>query len=193
MPVLLIFMAPPMLAAEERPSQVVERLNAGLLEIMRDAEVLGYEGRLERFATLLGETYQLVAMARASVGRQWESLSEPERNRLVDAFSRMTRATYASRFDGYSGERFEIVGWEAAAQDLVLVKSRLVKPDGDSVALDYMTKPFDGRRRIVDVYLDAKYSELARLRAEFGSVLRREGLDALLAKIEAKIARAASG
>jgi len=190
---LLLLLASPAAAAAERPGQVVERLNAGLLEIMRSAETLGYEGRFERFATLLEDTYNLAAMARAAVGRQWEQLSETQRLRLVDAFSRMTRATYASRFKGYSGERFEVLGREPALQDLVLVKSRLVKSDGESVALNYMTQLFDGRWRIVDVHLDAKYSELARLRAEFGSVLRREGLDALMAKIEAKIARAANG
>ena len=186
---LLVLMPLQALAAQEAPAQVVERLNAGMLEIMREAEALGYSGRLGRFGALLGETYNLPAMARAVVGRQWADLSETQRNRLVDAFSRMTQATYASRFDGYSGERFEVLGRGPVVQDLVLVKSRLIKSDGESVALDYMTKVFAGEWRIVDVYLDAKYSELARLRAEFGSVLRRHGLDALIAKIEERIAR----
>lgn len=190
---LLIVTTSPAFAVQESPRQAVERLNAGLLEIMKNAEALGYQGRLKQFASLLDETYNLAAMARAAVGRQWEALSGPQRRRLVDAFTRMTRATYASRFDGYSGERFEVMGDEPGVQDLVLVKSRLIKTDGESVALDYMTKDFDGQWRIVDVYYDGKYSELARLRAEFGSVLRREGLEGLIAKIEAKITRAASG
>lgn len=190
---LLIVTTSPAFAVQKSPRQAVERLNAGLLEIMKNAEALGYQGRLKQFAPLLDETYNLAAMARAAVGRQWEELSGPQRRRLVDAFTRMTRATYASRFDGYSGERFEVMGDEPGVQDLVLVKSRLIKTDGESVALDYMTKDFDGQWRIVDVYYDGKYSELARLRAEFGSVLRREGLEGLIAKIEAKITRAASG
>lgn len=190
---LLIVTTSPAFAVQKSPRQAVERLNAGLLEIMKNAEALGYQGRLKQFASLLDETYNLAAMARAAVGRQWEELSGPQRRRLVDAFTRMTRATYASRFDGYSGERFEVMGDEPGVQDLVLVKSRLIKTDGESVALDYMTKDFDGQWRIVDVYYDGKYSELARLRAEFGSVLRREGLEGLIAKIEAKITRAASG
>ena len=104
----------------------------------------------------------------------------------------MTFATYASRFTGFAGERFEVTGEEPAVKDLVLVRSRLIRADGETVALDYTTKDYDGEWRIVDVNLDASYSELARLRAEFSSVLRREGIDSLIEKIEARIARSAA-
>lgn len=190
--VLALLLALPALAAEERPAQVIERLNAGLLEIMRNAEALGYAGRVERFALLLPDTYNLEAMARGAVGPQWQDLSGDERARIVDVFARMTESTYASRFNGYSGESFEVLGEEPSAQDLMVVASRLVKANGEAVELNYAMKSFDGKWRVIDVYLEAKYSELARLRAEFGSVLRREGVDALIARIEAKIRRTAS-
>jgi phospholipid transport system substrate-binding protein len=179
-------------AANPAPSGVVERLNSGLLSVMRDADSIGYAGRVARFGELLSETYNLAAMAKASVGAAWEKLSQDDRARLTDAFSRMTYATYASRFSGYSGERFEVLGTEPTVRDLVVVHSRLVRANGETVALDYTAKQYDGQWRIVDVNIDGKYSELARLRAEFSSVLQREGLDGLLQKIEARIARSAS-
>jgi len=177
--------------ADSAPGGVVERLNAGLLAVMQNAESLGYAGRVSRFEKLLGETYNLAAMAKASVGPGWRNLSDAERSRLRDAFARMTYATYASRFKGFKGERFEVLGAEPAVQNLVVVHSRLIRANGEAVALDYTTKDFDGDWRIVDVNVDAKYSELARLRAEFSSVLQREGFDSLLQKIEARIARTA--
>ncbi len=184
--------AGPASAVGERPRDLVEGLNAGLLAIMQRAESLGFEGRVEAFAELLDKTYNLGVMSRVAVGGYWRKLSEADRGRLVDAFTRLTHATYARRFTGYSGERFEIVG-EAPMKKkgLVLVRTRLVKADGEVVKLNYMTKQYEIGWRIVDVYLAAKYSELARLRAEYTSVLKRDGFDVLIAKIEDRIEAAA--
>jgi phospholipid transport system substrate-binding protein len=178
-------------AAGERPRDLVEGLNAGLLAIMQQAESLGFEGRVEAFAELLDKTYHLRVMSRVAVGGYWRKLSEADRGRLVDAFTRMTHATYARRFTGYSGERFEIVDEAPTIKNLVLVRTRLVKTDGEVVKLNYLTKQYEAGWRIVDVYLAAKYSELARLRAEFTSVLKRDGFDVLIAKIEDRTKAAA--
>ncbi|MGH6928995.1 MAG: ABC transporter substrate-binding protein [Dongiaceae bacterium] len=40
--------------------------------------------------------------------------------------------------------------------------------------------------RIVDVYLAGTISELARRRDEFGSIIRRQGLDGLIALLKKK-------
>ncbi|MDP6706888.1 MAG: ABC transporter substrate-binding protein [Alphaproteobacteria bacterium] len=186
-----LLLALPASAATEGPSDVVARLNEGLLGIMQNAESLGYEGRAEAFADVLAPTYHLRVMSRASVGAYWRKLDIPHKRRLIDAFARMTYATYARRFTGYSGERFEIVGEEPSIRDLVLVRTRLVKSNGEAVDLNYLTKEYKVGWRIVDVYLDAKYSELARLRAEYTSVLKRDGFEGLIAKIEAQIEDAA--
>ncbi len=177
-------------AAEDTPSARVETLNAGLLEIMETAEGLGYEGRIQAFAKLLPGTYNLPLMARIAAGRYWKKFSDGERERLVDHFKRMTFATYAGRFKGFSGEQFTVLNEAARARGHVLVRTRLVKSDGDKIALNYLLKNYAGRWLIIDVYLDAKYSELARLRAEYTAVLRREGLTTLLAKLEQKIQNA---
>ncbi len=177
-------------AASEPASQVVERLNAGLLDVMQKAEELGFDGRVEALAEVLGGTYHLPVMTKAAVGRYWRRFDGKQREYLVDAFTRMTLATYADRFNGYSGERFEVLEEVPTIKDLVLVKNRLVKSNGDIIMLNYLTRPYGNNWRIVDVYLDAKYSELARLRSEFLSVLSKGGFTALMAKLEERIKKA---
>ena len=177
-------------AATEPASQVVERLNAGLLDVMQKAEELGFDGRVEALAEVLGGTYHLPVMTKAAVGRYWRRFDGKQREYLVDAFTRMTLATYADRFNGYSGERFEVLEEVPTIKDLVLVKNRLVKSNGDIIMLNYLTRPYGNNWRIVDVYLDAKFSELARLRSEFLSVLSKGGFTALMAKLEERIKKA---
>ncbi len=189
----VLALAPAPARALEPSVVLVERLNTGLLNIMQRAQELGFAGRVTAFEDLLGETYNLRIMARAAIGRSWRKLDDEQKSRLVSAFTAMTVATYAGRFKGFSGERFEVDGAEPSVRGMILVKSRLHRTDDKPVGLNYLTKSYKAGWRIVDVYLDAKYSELARLRAEFASVMAKEGFDGLIARIEDRAARANEG
>jgi phospholipid transport system substrate-binding protein len=179
---------PPAAAAEEAPSDIVGRLNAVLMEVMQQADELGFSGRYDRLAPVLSEAFDFPLMARVSVGRHWRKLENSDRDRLVDAFGRMSIATFAARFDGYSGERFEVLGEKPAPRKAILVRNRLIKNDGEAVEINYLLKTAKGRWRVVDVFLDAKYSELAMKRSEYGSVIKNAGFDELIRSLDEKIA-----
>ncbi|MFQ6017256.1 MAG: ABC transporter substrate-binding protein [Kiloniellaceae bacterium] len=179
-------------AAGQGPRGLVERLNATLLEVMRDAERLGYQGRYDHLAPVLARTFNFPLMARVSVGRHWRSLDEAQRKRLIDVFGRISIATFAARFDGYSGERFEVIGERQAPRKAILVDNRLIKSDGEAVAINYLLRKFEDAWRVVDVFLDAKYSELAMKRSEYTSVIANHGFDSLISSLEEKLARLAA-
>jgi len=183
---------PPAAAAEETPRDIVRRLNAVLLEVMQQADELGFSGRYDRLAPVLSEAFNFPLMARISVGRHWRKLEDSGRDRLVDAFGRMSIATFAARFDGYSGERFEVLGEKPAPRKAILVRNRLIKNDGEAVEINYLLKPAQGRWRVVDVFLDAIYSELAMKRSEYGSVIKNLGFDELIRSLDEKIAELAA-
>jgi phospholipid transport system substrate-binding protein len=71
------------------------------------------------------------------------------------------------------------------------VRNRLVKADGEPVEINYLLRQGKAGWRVIDVFLDAKYSELAMKRSEYSSLVANEGFDALIDRIEAKIARLA--
>ncbi len=175
-------------AAEPTPSAIVERLNAVLMEVMQQADELGFSGRYDRLAPVLSEAFNFPLMARISVGRHWRKLEDSDRDRLIAVFGRMSIATFAARFDGYSGERFEVLGEKPAPRKAILVRNRLIKNDGETVEINYLLKTAKGRWRVVDVFLDAKYSELAMKRSEYGSVIKNAGFDQLIRSLDEKIA-----
>jgi phospholipid transport system substrate-binding protein len=179
--------------APEQAEAAIERLHGVLLAAMRDAEKLGFEGRLEQIRPAIARLYDFGFMAEKSVGLGWRQLDEPARARLVDAFSRLAIATYAARFDGWNGERFETLGVQTATHGTLLVRSRILRGNGEKVALDYRLRPVEGEWRIIDVFLNGTVSELALRRAEYSGVLKREGFDGLLRALEEKIAAQALG
>lgn len=166
----------------------IERLHETLLGAMREADALGFSGRYERIQPVLEEVYDFPFMAEKSVGLGWRELDEAARARLVDAFSRLAIATYAARFDRHDGARFETLGVQPASHGTMLVKTRIVRGSGETVALDYRLRADAERWRIIDVFMNGTVSELALRRSEYSGVLRREGFDALLQAIEQKIA-----
>jgi phospholipid transport system substrate-binding protein len=177
------------LAAANEPQEVIERLHASLLEVMQNANELGYAGRYEQLEPVLEQSYEFPFMLRVALGPTWRELDERQRAELTELFTDMSVANYAARFDGYDGERFEILGEEPGPRDAVLVQSRIVPSGDDPIQLNYLLREFEDGWRIIDVLLDARYSELARQRAEFAAVLRDGGVPDLVTTLERKIAQ----
>lgn len=167
---------------------VVEKLHAALTEIMKTAEALGYEGRYAQLKPVVAEAFDLPFMARKSVGRHWKTLAEEDQARWIEAFGRLTTATYAGRFEGYSGETFRTDAEEPAIHNTMMVLTTLTRPGDDDVQLNYRLRRTDDTWKIIDIYLDGTVSELALRRSEYSSVLKREGFEELVSTLDGKIA-----
>ena len=108
---------------------IVDNLHAGLLDIMQNAESLGFAGRRDRIAPVINASLDLPFITRFAVGRHWKQLDAGQREAIVDVFSRWTVGHYAARFNGYSGERFKFVSAEASRRKRELVRTVLEVSD----------------------------------------------------------------
>jgi phospholipid transport system substrate-binding protein len=169
--------------AADGPAQAINNLNAKLLATMKQADQLGVQGRYDALAPVLEKTYDIASMSRVAVGQSWASLQPAQQKAITDAFTRMMVATYAKRFDGFSGETFKIVEITDRGPDEKMVKTVIVQSNGKPVALNYRMHKMGTQWRVVDVYLDGTISELATRRAEFTSILRSGGAEALIASL----------
>jgi phospholipid transport system substrate-binding protein len=191
---LLALGAPRVVAGDGRaPAAVVGQLHDSLLGVLQKAEDLGYQGRYEQLGPILADAYDLSFMAEKVVGRQWKRLGESDRQRWCQTFGELTRANYAARFKDYRGQTFETLGEEPAANETVLVRTRVRDPGGEDVDLTYRLYRGNGRWQVVDVYALGTVSELALRRSEYSAVLKRDGFDALLGSVNDKIAALAAG
>jgi len=176
--------------AAESPKATVERLNAALLETMKQAEALGYQGRYEKLAPVLRQTFDFPVMARIALGGHWSSISTAQQEAFTAAFTDYSIGVFANRFDGYGGETFQVLGEQEARRGAVLVQNQIVKSDGEAVAINYLTKPDEGGAnwRIVDTILGGMASELATRRSEYDGIVKKLGIDALINALKDKTA-----
>jgi phospholipid transport system substrate-binding protein len=164
-----------------------------LLETMKHAKELGVQGRYDRLAPVIRANFDLGAMTRIAVGLDWPSMPPEQQTALVENFTRMTIATYANRFDGYSGERFDVDPAVEARKADRIVRTKLVHPDGQSEALNYLMRGSGEAWKAVDVYLSGTISELATRRSEFGAILKSGGPQALIESLRQRSGKLLQG
>lgn len=158
-----------------------------LLECMKRGDVLGFEGRYELVKPVLNETFDVATMCRIAVGPDWTTMSGEEKGALLQTFDRYIITTYAARFRSFNNQRFEVGEAKPASDDRVLVETRLVRSNGEPVALNYLFRMTENNWRVIDIYLAGSISQMAQLRSEFAQSLRQGGSAALISSLEEKI------
>ena len=162
----------------------VDRFHEALLAAMQAG---GLDERLTLLRPAVAEFFDVATVARISVGASWRGLAEERRAAFVELLGRLIVATYADRFDSYGGQRFVRVDAVAASTGTV-VKSQLLRTSGEPVNLDYY---FRGER-VFNVVADG-VSDLSLRRADYASIIRSQGLDALVEHVKADIAELGVG
>jgi phospholipid transport system substrate-binding protein len=165
----------------------IDGFDSVLLDVMKNATKLGYKGRYDKLAPVIMQTYDLPLMTRISVGPEWTSLTPDQQAKITEAFKALSIATFASRFDGYGGETFQITGESPAGTDDI-VDTKMLRPNDDAVDLNYRLRKTGDDWKIIDVYLSGTISQLANYRSEFSTTLRTKGADGLVQLINDKVA-----
>jgi phospholipid transport system substrate-binding protein len=175
----------PAAAAAPGPSDVIRQFDAELLDVMQHASALGAKGRYQKLEPIVLSTFDIPFMARLSIGPTWYGLTPDQKKRAATAYDRYITAVYASRFDDYAGQKFEVLG-EQKIKHGTLVKTQIVKADGEPVSINYVVHDNDVAWQIRDVYVGDAISELATRRSEFSGILRSSGIDGLIASLNKK-------
>jgi phospholipid transport system substrate-binding protein len=165
--------------ASDPAAQQIETFDAALLNVMKQAKSLGPERRYQALEPAIQRTFDLPTMTRFAVGSTWPSLTSADQAALVQAFRRMTVATYAHNFNSYSGEHFTLENVETRGPDK-LVHTRLVSSGGAPVTLVYRVRQSGGTWKAIDVYYNGAISSLTGQRSEYASTLRSGGAAALI-------------
>src|SRR5215471_17079961 len=157
-----------------------------LVNTMKNGRSLGQSGRYARLAPVVDRIFDVPSMIRLTLGSSWATLPPAQQQQLTAAFRHYIAATYADRFDSYSGEQLQVTGERPYNAD-VIVETKIVKSNGETTTLNYLMRQNQGSWQISDVHLDGSISQVAVQRSEFNSILRREGVDGLVMALNRKV------
>jgi phospholipid transport system substrate-binding protein len=175
----------PVHAVPTSSGDTVRGLYYALLSTMKNARTLGESGRCMQLEPVIRRSFDIASMTRLSVGPSWATLTEAQRQQIIESFARYTSAIYADRFDSYNGQKLEVTG-EQTSPFGVIVRSRIIKGDGEPLEVDYMMRRNGNSWLISDVYWDGAISEVAARRSEFAAILQKEGTEGLITALNGK-------
>jgi len=181
----LAMLSYPVHAATANGGDTVHDLYDALLSTMKNGRTLGQNGRFTQLEPIIRRTFDIASMVRLSVGSSWASLTDAQRQQMAESFGRYISAIYADRFDSYAGQKLQVTGEQPNAVG-VMVRSQIVKANGELVKVDYMMRRNGDSWLISDIYLDGAISEVATRRSEFAAILKSQGIDGLIAALNRK-------
>lgn len=169
------------------PGAVVAKLNATLVEVMKNAKALGYQGRYDVLTPVMLATHDFESVSKIAVGKHWKTLNETQQATLVKKLTEFSIASYAAQFDSYSGEEFVYQSDQPAKNERVTVHYVLKAKDEPEHKFAYTLQQVDGEWRIINTVVDG-FSNLASMKAQYEQVIESEGFDSLIRKLSEKIA-----
>ena len=128
--------------------------------------------------------FDFPSMSKWVLGQSWKDASDGQRQLFLKEFRTLLVRTYAKALLEYSDEKIHFLPSDnAPAANLAVVKTEVKSPGGGApVPIHYRMHISDGEWKVVDVAVDG-VSLVSTYRGSFASEIRKNGLDALIAKL----------
>ncbi len=155
----------------------IQTLNDEALSLVTD-ESLDFQGRLDRFATMLDQNFDLPWIGQFVLARYWRLATPEQRTAYLELFRDTIVYTYTRRFKDYGGQQIRTTGnQESKNGRFVFVKSEIFDPNGAGKPINLVWRilPLEkGEFRIVDLIIEGVSLGVTQ-RNEYASVIQRGG------------------
>ena len=170
-------------AAQADPAAAqVEAFDNSLLAAMKAGKAVGAKGRARQLAPAVQRAFDLPSMTSFAVGPAWSQFTPAQKQQVIEAFTRLSVASWAHNFDSFSGEQFVIdPNVQTRGTDKV-VQTKLTRPGSDPVSLIFRMRQVGGSWKIIDVYYGA-ISQLTTRRSDFAGPVASGGAAGLVAHL----------
>jgi len=180
-------------AADPDVSAPIAALNAGLIAAMRSGKGAPFPQRYAALLPVVDRAFDIGAVLQAVVGPRWAGLPPAQQAQLLDVFRKYTVATYVANFDGFGGERLDVLPDSRSLGADQVVATQIAPASGAPTRIDYVMRRTATGWRAVDVYLNGTISQVAVQRSDFRSLLGTGDAGPLIASLQRKIADLSRG
>jgi phospholipid transport system substrate-binding protein len=147
--------------------------------VIRSPMPLG--AKADYFSRMLRQDFDLTGICRFVLGPYWRVASPTEQQQFCDAFAGRLVRFYGEQL-AQTGDGDFVVTGSRTEPDGVIVTSRIARPEGAAIAVDWRLGVTGGLYKIKDVAIDGVSMALAQ-RSEISAQIAREGgqIEVLLA------------
>ncbi len=159
---------------------VIERLAA-----QKDELEVHPERIYDLIHELVAPHFDIRIMARWVLGKKaWSEASVEQQQAFIEQFKTLLVRTYAKALLEYSDEQIKYYPVEESSKpNLVMVKTEIINTSSAStIPIEYRMYASSGTWKVIDVSVDG-VSLVGTYRGSFSSEIKKNGLDALIAKL----------
>ncbi|MGH7372909.1 MAG: MlaC/ttg2D family ABC transporter substrate-binding protein [Candidatus Rokuibacteriota bacterium] len=134
---------------------------------------------------IANEIFDFGEIAKRSMARHWQPLSEAQRNEFVGLFADLLERSYISKIETYGGEKIQYTA-ERADGEYATVSTRIITKNGTEVPVDYRLIKRPGDRWLVyDVSIEG-VSLVSNYRTQFNKIIQTTSYNELVSKLRNK-------
>jgi len=124
--------------------------------------------------------------AQLVLGKHWRTATAEQRKRFVDAFYKSLLYTYGDAMIDFTGDRLRVIPTKVAPADVrATVRTEIKRSNGTTVQVNYTLRKVNEVWKAWDVVIDG-ISYVKSYREDYGAEVDQKGLDAVIARLEAK-------
>ncbi len=178
--IILLFNTPIQAAA---PTDQLRRSLDGIIEVLRE-QGLDSEVRREKIRVLFRERFDFRVMSRRVLARNWKEATPEIQDRFVALFTDLLEATYIGRIEEYSDERVDFVK-ERIKEKRAIIDTLIVTRSVE-IPINYKLTLTGDLWLVYDVVIE-EVSLVRSFRSSYSTIVKKEGFEGLLAKMENKV------
>lgn len=157
----------------EQAKQFMQTIGNTVISLLTNNSVSDKE-RATQFREILDRDFNGKSIAKFVLGRYWKQASEAEQQEFLNLFKETTVNAYATRFKEYTSEKFEVTSCRDEPDEGVTVSSRIIRPNGQDIPIEWKLFEKEGKYQIYDVKLEGISMSVTQ-RSEYSSVIQKGG------------------
>jgi phospholipid transport system substrate-binding protein len=133
---------------------------------------------------IANEIFDFGEIAKRSMARHWQPLSEAQRNEFVGLFADLLERSYISKIETYGGEKIQYTA-ERMDGDYATVSTKIITKNGTEVPVDYRMIKRSDRWLVYDVSIEG-VSLVSNYRTQFNKIIQTSSYNELVSKLKNK-------
>ena len=169
--------------AENSATEAVRTSVDAILETLNN-EQLDKVAKREQMRLTIKKRFDFRAMSQRTLATNWKKASDDERQQFIDLFSQLIENSYVGKIESYTDEKVEYPGEKIKGKKAV-VDTLIITASAD-IPVNYKLYLKGGEWWVYDVIIEG-VSLINNYRSSYQEIVKKEGFDGLLVKMQSKI------
>ena len=171
-------------AADASPTDAVRGSVNSILTLLQD-KGLDPATRREEMRKVISARFDFRAMSQRTLATNWKKASKEQQQEFVQLFAQLIENTYIGRVEAYTDEKVDFPGEKVKGKKAV-VETLILTATAD-IPINYKVyQKKNGEWWVYDVIIEG-ISLISNYRSSYQEIVKKEGIDGLIAKMKSKI------